>query len=101
MGRRWDELVCAYGVDGDLQTRMGSEGRWKLFWKVSNWEPPVPFTTIMKWFCRVMFSLYITTGMWTGVGIITCYWMPLYDRQELLGMYVIGLVGRMLIGMVS
>ncbi|KAF5696962.1 het domain-containing protein [Fusarium mundagurra] len=24
-------------------------GPWKWFWKLSNWEPPIPFRTLMKW----------------------------------------------------
>jgi len=75
-------------------------GPWKWFWKVSNWEPPVPFKTMMKWFCQVLFSVSFMLGFWSGVGIITFYWMPLYDREELLGMYVISLVGKMVMGMV-
>lgn len=86
--------MATYGPDWD------PNGRWKWFWKVSNWEPPVPFRTMMKWFCKVMFSLCFTFGLWSGVGIVTFYWLPLYDRQELLGMYVISLVGKGVMGMV-
>jgi hypothetical protein len=75
-------------------------GRWKWFWKVSNWEPPVPFKTMMKWFCKVMFSLCFPFGLWSGVGMVMLYWMPLYDREELFGMYAIGLVVKVVLGMV-
>lgn len=60
----------------------------------------MPFKTMMKWFCKVMFSLSFTFGFWSGVGMITFYWMPLYDREELLGMYAISLVGKVVLGMV-
>jgi hypothetical protein len=73
-------------------------GRWKWFWKVSNWEPPVPFKTMMKCFFQVMFLLSFTFGFWSGVGMITFYWMLLYDREELLGMYAISLVGKVVLG---
>ena len=69
-------------------------GRWKLFWKVSNWEPPVPFTTMMKLLCNVVFSLSFTFGYWSRVVLVTLYWLPLYNKEELLGMYVISLIGK-------
>jgi len=30
-------------------------GPWKWFWKLSNWEPPIPFRTLMKWWCSFSF----------------------------------------------
>ena len=75
-------------------------GRWKWFWKVSNWEPPVPFKTMMKWYLKVMFSLSFTFGFWSGVAMVTLYWILLCDKKESLGMYVTSLVGKVVMGMV-
>jgi len=67
VGREWMNSFVRTAWLATYRPDWDPNGRWKWFWKVSNWELPVPFTTMMKWFCKVMFSLYITTGMWNGV----------------------------------
>lgn len=63
-------------------------GPWKWFWKLSNWEPPIPFRTLMKWWCSFDFFLSFETKSWSGVATITLYWLPLFPKQELMNMYV-------------
>ena len=63
-------------------------GPWKWFWKVSNWEPPIPFRTMMKLCCSLGFFLSFQTKNWSGVAIVTLYWLPLFPKQELINMYV-------------
>ncbi|KAL2062095.1 hypothetical protein VTL71DRAFT_6361 [Oculimacula yallundae] len=86
--------MATYSPDWD------PNGRWKWFWKVSNWEPPVPFEKIMKIICKILFSLCFNFGVWGGVMMVTFYWLPLYDREELLGMYLISIVAKVVLGMV-
>ena len=69
-------------------------GPWKWFWKVSNWEPPIPFMTLMKWWCRFIFFLYFGTKTWLGVAAVTTYWLPLFPKQELMNMYVMAILTR-------
>ncbi|KAH7080732.1 hypothetical protein FB567DRAFT_500731 [Paraphoma chrysanthemicola] len=80
--------MATYGPDWD------PNGRWKWFWKVSNWEPPVPFKMMLKWYLKLLFSLCFAFGSWNRVAVVTFYWMPLYDGWELLIMYAISLVGK-------
>lgn len=63
-------------------------GPWKWFWTLSNWEPPIPFKTLMKWYCSLTFFLSFTTESWSGVAIVTLYWLPLFPTQELMNMYI-------------
>ncbi|KAI9766766.1 MAG: hypothetical protein M1839_004770 [Geoglossum umbratile] len=63
-------------------------GPWKWFWKLSNWEPPIPFRTLMKWCCSFGFFLSFETKSWSGVAMVTLYWLPLFPKQELMNMYV-------------
>ena len=63
-------------------------GPWKWYWKVANWEPPVPFRTLMKWWCSLGFFLSFNAKSWSGVAIVTLYWLPLFPKQQLVDMYV-------------
>lgn len=63
-------------------------GPWKWFWKLSNWEPPIPFHTMMKWFCSLSFFLAFNNNGWLGVATITLYWLPEFPTQELVNMYL-------------
>ena len=72
-------------------------GPWKWFWKVSNWEPPIPFRTLMKWWCRFLFFLSLQTKSWSGVAIVTLYWLPLFSKKELMNMYVTAMSTKILL----
>ena len=63
-------------------------GPWKWFWMVSNWEPPIPFRTLMKLWCPFVFFLSFETKSWSGVAIVTLYWLPVFSKQELMNMYL-------------
>ena len=72
-------------------------GPWKWFWKVSNWEPPIPFRTLMKWWCRFLFFVSFETKSWSKVAIVTLYWLPLYSKKELMNMYVTAMSTKILL----
>ncbi|KAI8649100.1 HET domain-containing protein [Fusarium keratoplasticum] len=72
-------------------------GPWKWFWKLSNWEPPIPFRTLMKWWCSLVFFLSFETESWSGVGIVTLYWLPLFPKQELMNMYVTAMFSKIVL----
>ena len=69
-------------------------GLWKWFWKLSNWEPPIPFRILMKWWCYFRFHLSFQTKDWSGVIIVTLYWLPLYPKKELIKMYVTAMLTK-------
>ncbi|KIW02006.1 hypothetical protein, variant [Verruconis gallopava] len=64
------------------------DGRWRWFWKLSNYEPPIPFRTMMKFYCQVLFFTSAALGFWNGVAMVTTYWWPLFPKDELGHMYV-------------
>jgi hypothetical protein len=49
-------------------------GPWKWFWKLSNYEPPIPFMTMMKYVCQFTFFVSLVVDYYTGVASITLYW---------------------------
>ena len=55
-------------------------GPWKWFWKLSNWEPPIPFSTLMKWWCSFVFFSSFQTNDWWRVVSVTLYWLPLFPK---------------------
>jgi hypothetical protein len=69
-------------------------GPWKWFWKLSNWKPPIPFRTLMKWFCSFTFFIHFYTNNWSGVTMVTLQWLPLFPKEELMNMYVVGILAR-------
>ena len=72
-------------------------GPWKWFWKLSNWEPPIPFSTLMKWWCSLTFFFYFQFNLWSGVATVTLYWLPLYSKQDLMNMYVTAIFTKVLL----
>lgn len=78
--RAW---LATYSPDWD------PNGPWRWFWKVFNFEPWIPFSEINKILCRLLFTLYMASGFWAGVGQITIYWSVVYPVNELIGMYII------------
>ena len=42
----------------------------------------------MKWWCSFVFCLSFETKSWSGVAIVTLYWLPLFPKHELMNMYV-------------
>jgi hypothetical protein len=98
MQREWvEQALHAFVHRAWLETyspTWNPNGPWKWFWKLSNYEPPIPFMTMMKFYCNVMFTLCMMTGFYSGLVQITLYWFVCFPKDELLGMYVIGLVGK-------
>ena len=72
-------------------------GSWKWFWKLSNWEPPIPFKTLMKWCCSFGFFVSFQTEYWLQVAKITLYWLPLYSTKELVNMYVTAIFTKLVL----
>ena len=73
------------------------QGRWKWFWILSNWEPPIPFKTMMKHWCRLLFFLYFNLGVYSGVLQVSMYWLIPFPKEELLNMYVIAAVTKVIL----
>ncbi|KAF2807468.1 uncharacterized protein BDZ99DRAFT_523081 [Mytilinidion resinicola] len=48
-------------------------GRWKWFWKLSNYEPPIPFRTMMKYCCKFAFHGSLFTDSYSGMLMVTLY----------------------------
>ena len=77
--RAW---MATYQPDWD------ANGPWKWFWKLSNWEPPVPFKKLMKWWLYFNFLLHFEANSWSGMVRVTLYWLPLFPARELMNLYV-------------
>ena len=73
-------------------------GPWKWFWKLSNWEPPTPFRTFMKWCCCMSFFVYFENKSWSGLAIDTLYWLPMFRKQELMIIYVSAMLMSIVLG---
>ena len=69
-------------------------GPWKWFWRASNYEPPVPFMTIGKWLCQILFAFSVSYEAYSNVVMVSLHWIQLYPVEELLSMYVIGFIGK-------
>lgn len=74
-------------------------GPWKWFWKLSNWQPPVPFKTLMKWWCSFAFFVSFQSKAWSGVAITTLYWLPVFPKQELMNMYLTAMVSKFVLSL--
>jgi hypothetical protein len=67
-------------------------GPWKWFWKLSNYEPPIPFRTMAKYFSRSAFFYSLLKGFYgvtVSIGLYLCIHL---SKRELANMYVTGLV---------
>ena len=81
------------------QPEWDPNGSWKWFWKLSNWEPPIPFRTLMKWWCSVVFFLSFYTGTWSQMAVVTFYWLPLYPTQELINLYITAIITNIVLSL--
>ena len=70
------------------QPDWNANGPWKWFWRLSNWEPPIPFRTLSKYLCSLEFFLYFGFEYWFGVAHVTLRWLLLFPKEELIGIYV-------------
>jgi hypothetical protein len=66
-------------------------GPWKWFWKLSNYEPPIPFMTMVKYYCQFMFLNLLLLESYEGMVPISLYWSLCFPKRELADMYVTGL----------
>lgn len=83
------------------QPTWNSNGWLKWFWKLSNYEPPIPFRTMAKYLCQCLFFLSLITHDYSAMLRVTLYWCPLYPRQELVNMFKTALVYRALSWLLS
>lgn len=101
MQRKWVEEALNAFVHrawmATYQSDWDPNGPWKWFWKLSNLEPPVPFRTLMKWWCSFAFFLSFQTRSWSAVTTVTLYWLPLFPKQELMNMYVTAFLSKMVL----
>ena len=88
MHRAW---MATYQRDWD------PNGPWKWFWKLSNWEPPILFETLMQWWCSFVFFLNFQTGSWSQVVVVTLYWLPLFPKRQLMRMYVTAVFSKIVL----
>ena len=72
-------------------------GPWKWFWKLSNWEPPIPFESLMKYYCSFIFFYSFLTESWVRVATITLYWLPLFSTRELMKMHVLAMFTKIVL----
>lgn len=73
------------------------KGPWKWFWKLSNWAPPIPFGTMMKWYCSFSFFFSIETRNWSQLAVVTLYWLPLFPKKDLMYMYATAMFTRIIL----
>jgi hypothetical protein len=66
-----------------------STGPWRWFWKLSNYEPPIPFMTLNKYCCTAIFYMSAFTNSWSGMMSVSVYWRVAYPLSELMNMYLI------------
>lgn len=69
-------------------------GPWKWFWKLSNYEPPIPFMKMMKYFCRFAFFFSLLLGFYGGMVLVSLYWYIIFPKRELANMYITGLASK-------
>jgi hypothetical protein len=90
--RRWVEIALNAFVHrawmATYQPDWDPHGPWKWFWKLSNWEPPVPFRNSNGWTCYFIFMLNLLARSWLGMLTVTLFWLQLLDKKYLLVMYV-------------
>ena len=99
--RQWvEKALNAFGHRAWIATYQpdwNPNGPWKWFWKLLNWEPPIPFRTLMKLSCSFMFLLSIQTKSWSIVATVTLYWLPLFPTRELMNMCATAIFTRVLL----
>jgi hypothetical protein len=64
-------------------------GRWKWFWKLLNYVPPVPFKTMMKYWCMLLLSVSLSFELYSAAASVTMYWYVVYPKEELASIYLI------------
>lgn len=63
-------------------------GRWRWFWGYMNFHSPVAFKTYAKFVASVSFVACVLAKSYSGLMAITLYWLPLFDRKQLLNLYI-------------
>lgn len=76
-------------------------GRWKWFWRLSNYVPPIPFKTMMKYYLRLIISFAITTDNYTMLMVPALCWYRLHPQDELMNIIVCGFTLRFLARLVK
>ena len=101
MKLQWIEMALTAFVHrawmATYQPDWDPNGPWKWFWKLSNWEPPIPFSTLTRWWCSFFFFVSFQFNFWSGVAMITLYWLPLFSKQELMNMYVTAIFSKIVL----
>ncbi|KAH7311345.1 hypothetical protein B0I35DRAFT_395990 [Stachybotrys elegans] len=99
--RQWVERAMTAFVHrawmATYQPDWDPNGPWKWFWKLSNWEPPIPFGTLRKWWCSFFLLLFFLANSWSEMGMVTLYWLRLYPKQELMNMYMTAAFTKMVL----
>jgi hypothetical protein len=67
---------------------------WKWFWKLMNFEPPIPFKTLMKYYCMYAFVVSMILDNVSGVAMVSLYWLPLFETSQLVKLFVWALIWK-------
>ncbi|KAH8722798.1 hypothetical protein GQ44DRAFT_346051 [Phaeosphaeriaceae sp. PMI808] len=93
---RWiKQLLMAIGHHAwfaTYQPTWRANGRWRPFWYLFNYAPPIPFSTLMKYFCQAVLVLLLKKEVYSGACIIAGYWLQFYPFRELVMTCVDGLI---------
>lgn len=91
---RWiDETVHAFVHHAWVETYQptwNSTGRWKWFWKLWNYESPIPSKQIAQYLCHYIFFRSVCTNDYYRLLIISLHHNRYFPSSELASMYVIG-----------
>ena len=72
-------------------------GPWKWYWKLSNWKPPIPFETLVKYGCYFQFYLSSISRDWSGMASATLYWLFLFPKRDLIKMYTAFILANIIV----
>ena len=100
MKKRWvNKALNAFMYQAWMATYQpdwNPHGPWKWFWKLLNWEPPMLFVTLTKFLSACIAIHYWVTKDWTGVATVTLYWDSLHLGVDLVSMYVMVILIKVL-----
>jgi len=64
-------------------------GRWKWFWRLLNYIPPIPFKTMLKYWYHVLLYISLSLRSYSIAASVTAYWYVFYPKEELVSIYLI------------
>ena len=94
---RWIEQGCCalmhYAWMQTYQTSRSSTSlHWRWFWKIWNYEDPIPLNPIWKICCKLMFYRFFPIGFRSGVILMLLYWSGAYSAYDFVSMFGVDLL---------